>query len=82
MCLNEMYIEVLTGKHLSANFPIQSGLKQVDALSPLLFNFALGYASRKVQENHVGLKWNQTHQLLAYVVDMNLLRDNIDTRES
>jgi hypothetical protein len=29
------------GKHLSDNFPIQNGLKHGDALSPLLFNFAL-----------------------------------------
>jgi hypothetical protein len=31
------------GKHLSDAFPIQNGLKQ-DALSPLSFNSALGYA--------------------------------------
>jgi hypothetical protein len=29
-------------------FPIQDGLKQGDALSPLLFSFALEYAIRKV----------------------------------
>jgi retron-type reverse transcriptase len=60
---------------LSDSFPIQNGLKQGDALSPLLFNFALEYAIRKVQENQVG------YQLLAYGDDENLLGDSIDTIE-
>jgi hypothetical protein len=48
MCLNETYSKVCIGKHLSNSFPIENGLKQGDALSPLLFSFALEYAIRKV----------------------------------
>jgi hypothetical protein len=44
MCLNETHSTVLRGKHLSDSFPIQNGIKQGDALSPMLFNFALEYA--------------------------------------
>jgi hypothetical protein len=51
ICLNETYSKARIGKHLSDNFPIQNDIKQGDALSPLLFNSALEYASRKVQEN-------------------------------
>ncbi|KAJ4426386.1 hypothetical protein ANN_27200, partial [Periplaneta americana] len=41
MCLSETYSRVRIGQFLSDAFPIHCGLKQGDALSPLLFNFAL-----------------------------------------
>ena len=41
MCLTETYNRVRVGKNLSDMFPIRNGLKQGDALTPLLFNFPL-----------------------------------------
>jgi hypothetical protein len=65
---------------LSDNFLIQNGLKQEDALSPLLSNFALEYTIMKVQENQVRpggteIKWD-VNVLGDYV---NIIKKNTET---
>jgi retron-type reverse transcriptase len=77
--LIERHGKVRICKQFSEKFPIQNGIKQGDALSPLLFNFISEFGIRKVQGNQVGLKWNGTHQLMAYADDVNILGDNLDT---
>jgi len=60
-------------------FPIRNGLKQGDALLPLLFNSALECAIRSVQVNQDGLKLNGTHQLLVYADDVSILVGSVHT---
>jgi len=59
--------------------PIRDGLKQGDALPPVLFNVALEYAIRRVQVKQNGLKLNGTHQLLVYADDVHILGGSIYT---
>ena len=54
-------------------FPIKNGWKQGNALSPLLFNFAVEYVIKRVQVNQEGLKVNGTHHLLVYADGVNIL---------
>jgi len=61
ICMNETYSRVQVGKHVSYMFPFKNGLKQGDAILPLLFNFPLEYAIRRVQVNQDVLKLNGTH---------------------
>ena len=55
-CLDGTQCKVRIGNYLSSSFPIENGLKQGDALTPLLFNFALEYAIRKVIKSR-RLRW-------------------------
>jgi len=60
-------------------FPIRNGLKHGDALTQLLFNFALEYAISRVQVIQDGLKLNGTHQVLVYAVDVIVLVESVHT---
>ena len=79
MCVTKTYSRVRISKNLSDRFLIRNGLKQGDALSPFLFNFALEYAVRRVRVSQDGFKLNGTHQLLVYADDVNILEGSVHT---
>jgi len=75
--LTETYSRVRVGKNVSERFLIRNSLKQGDALTPILFNFALEYAIRRVYLIQDGLKLNGTHQLLVNADDVNILGGSV-----
>ena len=81
MCLNETYSRVRVGKNLSDKFSMRDNLKQGDALSSLLFNFALEYTITRVQVSRDGLKLNGAHQFLVYADDVSILGGSVHTVE-
>ena len=78
MYLNETYSRVRVCRSLSDVFPIHWGLKQGDALTPLLSTY-LDCAIRRVQENRIGLDMNGKYQLLVYADYVNMLGKNLQT---
>lgn len=72
---------MLIGKYLFYTLPIQNCLKNEDALSSVLLNFALENASRKAQANRKSLQLNETYQLLVcadynHLLDQNTVNEN------
>jgi len=62
---------------LSHAFSIQNGLKQGEALLPLLFNYTLEYTIRNDHKHQKGMKLNEIHRLLVYANYVPLLNKNI-----
>ncbi|PSN35187.1 hypothetical protein C0J52_22574 [Blattella germanica] len=75
MCLNGTKSRVRVGKQVSDIFEIHNGLKQGDALSPLLFNFVLEHAIKSLEDKE-GVQFNGIHKLLVYADDIVLLGDS------
>ena len=79
VCLNETFSTVRVGKDLSDMLRIRNCLKQGEALSSLLFNFALQYAIRKDQVKQGGPKFSGTQQFLTYAYDVNISGGSVNT---
>jgi len=62
-------------------FPVEKISKQGDALSRLQFNYTLDLAIRMVQEANFGLDINNTHHVMYYADDENLIDDGIEKME-
>jgi hypothetical protein len=61
---------------MSNTFHIESGLKQGDDLSPLLFNFVLEFTNTKVKGSQEGLEFNGK-QCLVCAAPVHVLGKNI-----
>jgi len=66
--MNQEFVEI---------YPIRNGLKQGDALSPLLFIFASAYVTKRFQVNQDVLKLYVTHHFLVYAVIVNTLGGSV-----
>ena len=71
----KIYLNGIFDENLSSSLSIKKYFKQGDALSPLLFNFALEYAIMKAQEINLELDMTGIHRVLAYAVVVNLIRE-------
>ncbi|KAL4082886.1 hypothetical protein QTP88_029540 [Uroleucon formosanum] len=77
MCMNGTRYQVRVDCTLSEEFEGITGLKQGDALSPILFNIALEKVIRSVQSNKLGINIGKTTlDVLRFADDLNLVGEN------
>ncbi|XP_063380350.1 esterase B1-like [Cydia fagiglandana] len=69
-------MRVRVGNELTAAFTVSTGLKQGDALSPMLFNLVLEHVVRKLLTLDIGVELNGRHRLIGYADDLALLGEN------
>ena len=78
MVNNELYARVKIGKCLSDNFKLHKGIRQGDALAPLLFNVVLEIAVRKSYVETAGTIFTKCNQIIAYADDVVIMGRRLD----
>jgi len=69
---------------LSEAFEVNTDLKQVDALSPIVFNLALEKTIREMQKEPTGITMGErTIQVIGFADDLNILGKSLnDTKRA
>jgi sorting nexin-29 len=66
---NEVYAIVKIGRNVSSEFKVK-GLRQGDAIAPLLFNIVLEIAIRRSKVETKGTIFDKCNQIMAYADDV------------
>jgi sorting nexin-29 len=69
VCVQNSKCKVKFNSVMSEDFPVETGLRQGDALSPILFNIAMESMVKKVQEDSIGLKIGEQNVVMAAYAD-------------
>lgn len=82
LCMDDNTSRILLNGKRSDSFQNRTGLRQGDALSPLLFNIALEKVIRSLKLVPAGIHLGQYHKVLAYADDIVLIgRTEIEIRK-
>ncbi|VVC31914.1 Reverse transcriptase domain [Cinara cedri] len=77
VCMNGTKYQVRVDNVLSEEFQVVTGLKQGDALSPLLFNIALEKVVRSIQRDNYGIDIDTNKiGILGFTDDLNIVGDD------
>jgi hypothetical protein len=78
----EVYVVVKIVKQISEDFTLSKGLRQGDAIAPLLFNIVLEIAIQRSNVGTQGTIFSKCSQIMAYADDIIMGRRIQDVKET
>jgi sorting nexin-29 len=84
MCMENTQYQIRVDNTLSKAFEVNTGLKQGDALSPMLFNLSLKKTIREMQKETTGITIGERRiQVLGFADDLKILESSLnDTKRA